>query len=45
MVELQNDPAPEQQSLQPDAADEREAQRKIDEKQVKETDVPEPEKR
>lgn len=45
MVELQYDPAPEQQSLQPDAADEREAQRKIDEKQVKETDVPEPEKR
>ena len=45
LVELQYDPAPEQQSLQGDAEDEREADDKIAEQQVEEADVPEPDKR
>jgi len=45
LVELQYDPASEQQSLQGDAEDEQEADEKISEKDVSETDVPEPEKR
>ncbi|WP_313088158.1 endonuclease/exonuclease/phosphatase family protein [Pseudomonas sp.] len=45
LVELQYDPAPEQQSLPGDADDQREAQHKLDEKPADETDVPEPEKR
>ncbi|MCQ4308477.1 endonuclease/exonuclease/phosphatase family protein [Pseudomonas stutzeri] len=45
LVELQYDPAPEQESLQGDAEDEREADKKISEKDVSESDVPEPEKR
>jgi len=44
LVELQYNPAPEQQSLQGDAEDEREADEKIDSKQVDEADVPEPDK-
>lgn len=44
LVELQYDPASDQQSLQSDAADEREADEKIGEKDVDESDVPEPEK-
>ncbi|WP_181297267.1 endonuclease/exonuclease/phosphatase family protein [Pseudomonas sp. Q2-TVG4-2] len=45
LVELQYDPASEQQSLRGDAADELEADEKISEKDVSESDVPEPEKR
>lgn len=45
LVELQYDPASEQQSLPGDAADELEASEKISEKDVSESDVPEPEKR
>jgi len=44
LVELQYDPAPEQQSLQGDAEDEQEANEKIAKEQVDESDVPEPEK-
>ncbi len=45
LVELQYDPASEQQSLQGDMADEHEAEEKISAKDVSESDVPEPEKR
>jgi len=44
LVELQYDPAPEQQSLQGDAEDENEAEEKIRKEGVSESDVPEPEK-
>ncbi|QGZ31324.1 endonuclease/exonuclease/phosphatase family protein [Stutzerimonas stutzeri] len=44
LVELQYDPDGEQQSLPGDTSDEREAQDKIDQKDVSESDVPEPEK-
>ncbi|UNG16755.1 endonuclease/exonuclease/phosphatase family protein [Stutzerimonas zhaodongensis] len=44
LVELQYDPAPEQQSLQGDAEDEDEAEEKIRKEGVSESDVPEPEK-
>lgn len=45
LVELQYEPAPAQQSLQGDASDRSEAERKIGQKSVDESDVPEPEKR
>ena len=44
LVELQYDPAPEQQSLPGDEDDEREADEKISKEGVRVTDVPEPEK-
>ena len=45
LVELQYDPAPEQESLQGDAGDEQEANEKIASEHVDEGDVPEPDKR
>lgn len=45
LVELQYQPASEQQSLQADAEDKQEAAEKISEQDVNESDVPEPEKR
>lgn len=45
LVELQYDPAPEQQSLQADASDEQEARDTLASKGVQEAEVPEPEKR
>lgn len=44
LVELQYDPAPEQQSLSGDEDDEREADEKISQEGVRVSDVPEPEK-
>jgi endonuclease/exonuclease/phosphatase (EEP) superfamily protein YafD len=44
LVELQYDPAPEQQSLQADASDEQEARETLESGGISEADVPEPEK-
>lgn len=45
LVELQYDPAPEQQSLQASAEDEQDARETLASRNARESDVPEPEKR